>query len=121
VFKRPVPVSLLSIVLAVSLAVAGGAQAKTHVRLTATVGPGFTITLTRAGKTLRSLKRGTYVFKVSDLASNHNFHLTGPGVDKTTSVSGTGTTTWTVTLKKGTYTYVCDPHATMMRGSFSVS
>ena len=106
----------------VALAVAGGVQAKsTRATLTGTVGPGFTITLTRGGKTVKSLKHGTYTIKVSDLASDHNFHLTGPGVNKTTSVSATGTTTWTVTLKKGTYTYVCDPHASTMRGTFKVS
>ena len=102
--KRLILIPVLSIVLAAALAVAGGARAKTHVRLTATVGPGFTITLGRAGKLVKSLKRGTYVIKVSDLVTNHDFRLTGPGVHKTTSVGGTGTTTWTVTLKKGTYT-----------------
>ena len=70
---------------------------------------------------MKSLKRGTYVIKVSDLATDHNFHLTGPGVNKTTSVGGTGTTTWNVTLRKGTYKYVCDPHASTMRGTFSVT
>ena len=106
----------------VALAVAGGVQAKSmRATLTGTVGPGFTITLTRGGKTVKSLKHGSYTIKVSDLASDHNFHLTGPGVNKTTSVSATGTSTWTVTLKKGTYTYVCDPHASTMRGTFKVS
>jgi plastocyanin len=36
-------------------------------------------------------------------------------------VSGKGTTTWKVTLKKGTYKYVCDPHASFMKGSFTVA
>jgi plastocyanin len=121
VFKRIFPIAVLSIGLALSLALAGEGQAKTPVRLTGTVGPGFTITLTRAGTTVKSLKRGTYVIKVSDLATDHNFHLTGPGVNRTTSVGGTGTTTWTVTLRKGVYTYVCDPHATTMRGTFTVT
>jgi hypothetical protein len=50
------------------------------------------------------------------LASIHDFHLTGPGVNKKTSVAGTGTTKWTVKLKKGTYHFVCDPHQTIMHG-----
>jgi plastocyanin len=58
---------------------------------------------------------------VQDKASDHNFHLTGPGLNKTTSVSGKGTTTWKVTLKKGKYTYICDPHKSFMKGSFTVS
>ena len=89
--------------------------------LTGTVGPGFTITLTQGGKKVSKLKAGTYVFKIADKSSAHNFHLTGPGVNKKTSVGGKGTKTWTLTLKKGTYKYVCDPHASFMKGSFTVS
>ena len=36
-------------------------------------------------------------------------------------VGGKGTFRWVVTLKKGTYRYVCDPHASFMKGSFTVS
>jgi plastocyanin len=68
-----------------------------------------------------SLKAGTYKIVVSDKSSIHNFHLTGPGVNKTTSVGATGSKTWTVKLKKGTYKYVCDPHKTIMKGSFKVT
>lgn len=89
--------------------------------LNASDGPGFTITLTQGGKKVTTLKAGTYTIKVNDQSNIHNFHLTGPGVNKTTSVSGTGVTTWTVTFKKGTYKYVCDPHAAIMKGSFTVS
>ena len=49
------------------------------------------------------------------------FHLTGPGLNKSTSVSAKGTSTWKVTLKPGTYKYVCDPHASFMKGSFKVT
>jgi plastocyanin len=58
---------------------------------------------------------------VSDKASIHNFHLVGPGVNVKTSVSGTGTKTFVVTLKKGTYAFFCDPHKSSMHGSFKVS
>ena len=88
--------------------------------LKGTVGPGFTITLTKAGTKVTKLKAGTYVFKIADKADNHNFRLTGPGVNKSTSVGGEGTFTWKLKLKKGTYKFVCDPHASFMKGSFKV-
>ncbi|MDX6410990.1 MAG: hypothetical protein QOE91_506 [Gaiellaceae bacterium] len=84
--------------------------------LTGTVGPGFTITMNK-----KTVKAGTYVITIHDLASIHDFHLTGPGVDKKTSVPGTGTTKWTVKLKKGTYHFVCDPHRTIMHGVVNVT
>lgn len=89
--------------------------------LTGTVGPGFTISLTQGGKKVSKLKAGKYVFKIADKSKIHNFHLTGPGVNKKTSVTFKGSTTWTLTLKKGKYKYVCDPHASFMHGSFTVS
>jgi plastocyanin len=84
--------------------------------LTGTVGPGFTITMNK-----KTVKAGTYTVTIHDLASIHDFHLTGSGVDKKTSVSGTGTTRWTVKLKKGTYRFVCDPHRTIMHGVLTVT
>ena len=89
--------------------------------LTGTVGPGFTITLKKGSAKVTKLKAGKYVFKITDKSSIHNFHLKGPGVNKSTSVGKTGSSTWTLTLKEGKYTYVCDPHATIMKGSFTVS
>ncbi|HVW88158.1 MAG TPA: plastocyanin/azurin family copper-binding protein [Gaiellaceae bacterium] len=90
-------------------------------RLNGTVGPGFTIALTQAGKKVAKLKPGTYTLVVSDRSTIHDFHLQGPGVDKTTTVGFKGTKTWKVTLKKGTYTFQCDPHASFMHGSFRVT
>ena len=84
--------------------------------LTGTVGPGFTITMNKT-----TVKAGTYVITIHDLASIHDFHLTGPGVDRKASVTGTGTTKWTVKLKKGTYHFVCDPHHTIMHGVLNVT
>ncbi len=102
------------------LVVAVAAQAATPT-LNGTVGPGFTITLTQGGKKVTALKAGTYTFKIADKSSQHDFHLTGPGVNKTTSVPKTGNQTWTVKLTKGTYKFVCDPHKSFMKGSFKVS
>jgi plastocyanin len=89
-------------------------------KLTGNVGPGFTITLTQGGKKVTSLKPGKYSLSVNDKASIHNFRLSGPGFNKATSVPGTGKTTFTVTLKRGTYRFVCDPHSSSMKGSFRV-
>ena len=89
--------------------------------LKGTVGPGFTITLTKAGVTVHKLKAGRYVFKISDKSGIHNFHLKGPGIDKKTAVGFQGTVTWRLRLRKGTYKFVCDPHATFMKGAFTVS
>jgi plastocyanin len=85
--------------------------------LTATVGPGFDISM--AGTD--GLAPGEYTIDVSDKSSAHNFHLTGPGVDMMTEVSEEGDTSWTVNLQAGEYKFVCDPHASSMNGSFSVS
>ena len=104
-----------------TLVAAASAQAMSTPKLTGTVGPGFTISLTKGGKKVTTLKAGKYTFAVSDKSSIHNFHLTGPGVDKSTSVGKTGNSTWTVALKKGTYKFQCDPHASSMKGSFKVT
>ena len=58
---------------------------------------------------------------MSDKAKIHDFHLIGPGVNKVITTTGfKGTKTVTVTLKKGKYTYVCDPHASSMHHTFTV-
>jgi plastocyanin len=113
--------TLIRLVLAVTalgLVAVVPAQAATP-KLVATVGPGFTIMLKKNGVKVKRLKAGKYTIFVRDLSGSHNFHLTGPGVNKKTSVGATARTTWTVTLRKGkTYRFVCDPHASQMRGSF---
>jgi plastocyanin len=111
---------------ALALALLGGTAAAATPKLTATVGSksnheAFVIGVTQNGQKVTKLKAGKYAITVIDYASTHNFHLVGPGVNKTTSVGGTGTVVWTVTLKKGTYKYQCDPHFTSMKGSFTVS
>ncbi len=75
----------------------------------------FTISLTDgSGKPVRRLEPGEYLVRVTDPASYHNFHLTGPGVDERTSVFGKSKVQWEVTLKSGEYTFVCDPHPEMV-------
>lgn len=110
--------AVVAIAVAASLVVAGPAAAAT--KLVATVGPAFNISLTKAGKKVISLKAGAYTITVRDKSNFHNFHLKGPGQNKLTTVAFVGTKTWNVTLKKGKYTFVCDPHLTVMKGSFIV-
>jgi plastocyanin len=106
-----------------ALAVPALAGQKAATPLAGTVGPGFSIKLTSAGKPVKTLKHGAYTITVSDKSSSHNFHLLGPGVQNViTTVPFMGTKKVTVTLKKGTYTYQCDPHASSgMKGTFKVT
>ena len=119
---RRVLVLALALVAAALLgATDGSAVQSQNVKLVGTVGPGFFITLENAqGNRVTNLEPGTYDIDVKDLSEEHNFHLTGSGVDRLTPVGAATTESWTVTLTNGTYRYVCDPHSTMMRGSFTV-
>ena len=95
-------------------ATSGGGGGST---LNGSVGPGFDISLDGAD----GLSAGDYTIAVEDLSSAHNFHLTGPGdVDVSTSVGDEGEESFDVTLEPGEYTFVCDPHASQMRGTFTV-
>lgn len=78
-------------------------------------GPGFTMSMTPA-----TAKAGKVRLVVTDKSNIHNFHLIGPGVDVKTSVSAVGTKTFVITLKKGKYQFVCDPHKSFMKGTFTV-
>jgi plastocyanin len=92
----------------------GGAAGAT---LNGSVGPGFDISVEGAD----GLEPGDYTLVVDDQSSAHNFHLTGPGgVDVATGVSAEGEESFDVTLETGEYTFVCDPHASQMRGTFTV-
>ena len=88
--------------------------------LDATVGPGFTISLTQGDTPVTTLAPGAYTIDVTDMASIHDFHLQGPGVDEATSVPGTGSETWDVTFTNGQYAFFCDAHKPSMNGAFSV-
>jgi plastocyanin len=111
---------LLVTAVAVAAGLGGSARAASP-KLQGLVADPVTISLTLGGKKVSKLKAGKYTIVVKDEASDHDFHLTGPGLNRTTTVSGRGTWTWNVTLRKGTYKYVCDPHAAFMKGSFTVT
>jgi plastocyanin len=114
---------LLAAVAAAALAVAGIGSTATAKPVKGTVGPGFTIGLTLNGKKVTKLKAGTpYRFAISDRSSSHDFHLIGPGINRVlTGVGFSGTKSYTLTLKKGSYRFQCDPHASFMHGAFKVS
>jgi plastocyanin len=114
---------LLAAVAAAALAVTGIGSTATGKTVKGSVGPGFTIGLSLNGKKVTKLKAGTpYRFAISDRSSSHDFHLIGPGINRVlTSVGFTGAKSYTLTLKKGTYRFQCDPHASFMHGAFKVS
>ena len=119
---RRLAVLAICLFVVASLGASGGeATPEQATKLHARVGPGFTISLsTEAGARVTNLDPGTYEIEVDDMSEEHNFHLTGPGVDRSTEIGDVGTQEWTVTLGNGTYRYVCDPHQGEMRGSFTV-
>jgi PASTA domain len=86
-----------------------------------TVGPGQTIGAFYAdGRRATRVPPGEYTIQVHDLATAHNFHLTGPGVDDKTQVDEIIHPIWRLTLRAGTYTFKCDVHPSI-KGTLVVS
>jgi hypothetical protein len=91
------------------------------------VGPGYTISLKKGGKKIKTLKAGKYKIVVSDKASIHNFTLerekpTKPHFEKhitATAFVGTKTIVWT--LKPGNWRAYCSIHEAMMHQDFKVT
>ena len=113
--------SLLALVAAAAfvLVPAGTPSVTANPQLLATVGPGFTIQLTHPdGSPVTKVDPGIYDIVVRDLAGEHNFHLSGQGVNELTDVEAVVNVTWTVTFAEARYTFVCDPHSTVLRGQF---
>lgn len=108
----------------VAAAALGQGDATTVTKLKGTVGPGYTISLTEAGKKVKSLKPGTYKITVADKSPIHNFTLekeTKPNIEKhLTSTGFSGTKSMTVKLVKGHWKYYCSNHESMMYGWFWV-
>ena len=111
------------IVLALAASALAASQA-THPKLLGVVGKNdaFNITLTNKGKSVKTLKAGTYTFVVQDDSSIHNYELDGPNGKswKFTSVGFKGTKTITVKLAKGNYKAYCAPHESFMFKKFAV-
>jgi plastocyanin len=109
------------VTLLAALAVPAAVAQADNPKLVAVVGTndGFVISLRDGdGNAVTQLAPGTYDIAVSDRSEAHNFHLKGPGVDKSTPIGEKQETTWIVTIGEGVYTYVCDAHASQMRGYF---
>ena len=63
------------------------------------------ILLRQDGRPVTRLAAGRYTFVVQDTSRTQAFKLNGPGVKRTTSRTGTGRSTWTLALRRGTYTF----------------
>ena len=108
--------------IAALLTVVGNAGAALPKKLRGTLSPGFTIQLKQGAKRVSKLRPGTYLLVVSDPSPIHDFHISGPGLNKVvTRVPFVGTKTIKLGLKRGTYRYLCDPHRTLMHGRFTLS
>lgn len=123
-FRRFMTIVAAAALAASLAAVAIGRTASTPT-LQGTVGPGYTISLKKAGKKVTKLKAGRYRFAISDKASIHSFVIeqqTGGKFEKTLAgVSFVGKKTVTVTLKKGKWKFYCQPHESIMFGFFTVT
>jgi hypothetical protein len=108
-------------IAAASTALAGPAAAPT---LNGVVGPGFTITLTKAGKRPKTLAHGRYTFVIRDKAAIHNFTIEresgGTFERQLTTVPFVGTKRVTITLAKGKWKFYCKAHESTMFGFFTV-
>jgi plastocyanin len=114
--------TLVALAAAVALVIpTTGSTASELTTLTGTVGPGFTITLKKNGVRVRTVKAGRYTIRVTDRSNIHDFKLRGSTNKVITGVAFKGTKTVTVTLRRGTVTYFCSPHASQMRGTFRVT
>ena len=107
-------ISLLAAGLAVGLVFAApaaptGAMAPT--KLKGVTGPGFTITLKKAGTAVRTLKAASTrsPFRTSRTSTTSVSGGLG-STSRSPTLAFRGTKTVTVTLKKGTYSILCDPH-----------
>lgn len=92
-------------------------------KLLATVGPTATISLrSGTGAALaRGVRAGTYSVLVRDRSKVHNFHLVGLGVNRKSTLAGTGTTTWKVRLAKGVLRFYSDKAPKTVKGSVRVT
>ena len=122
---RAVPWVIGLFVLGAALATRAGTHesgAAVSSTLHATVGPGFDISLTYDdGTPVAAPPAGSYRILVSDLTSDHNFDLIGPGVQMSTGTEQIGSATWNVTFQNNSqYIFQCDTHPAEMNGIFTV-
>ena len=121
--------AVLAICLAAALVVAGAAFSRSSATptLKGVVGPGFTISLKKGGRKVKTLKAGKYKFVIADKSTFHNFtvereHPSKPKLEKhITSTSATTTKTVIWTLKPGSWRAYCSVHEAQMHQDFKVT
>jgi plastocyanin len=121
--------SLIAVLVAAALAVAGAALSSgtSMPTLKGTVGPGYTVSLTKGGKKVKSLKAGKYKIVVSDKSNFHNTVLEREKPDKPklekdiTGTGFTGTKTVVMTVKPGSWRFYCSVHESQMHQDFKVT
>jgi hypothetical protein len=121
--------AVLAICTAAALVAAGAAfsRSSSTPTLKGVVGPGFTISLKKGGKKVKTLKAGKYKIVVSDKSNIHNFTLererpAKPKLEKViTKTSPTGTKTVVWTLKPGSWRAYCSIHEAQMHQDFKVT
>ena len=122
-FNRLTLLLALAVVALTTVAGVNAATSKESFDLKGEVYPNYKIEFVNAAdKTVKTVKAGTKRIKIEDKSKIHNFHLKGPGVNRSTTVGFVGERIWQVAvkLKPGKYTYWCDPHSSLMHGSFRV-
>jgi plastocyanin len=123
---RRTTLGALAVVAVAALAVAESAfgHSSSTPTLKGVVGPGYSISLKKAGKRVMTLKPGSYRFAITDKSSFHNFTLEqergGKFEKHLTSTAFTGPKTTTVRLKRGRWKYYCSIHESQMFGFFTV-
>ncbi len=125
--KKYLAMLAIALVAALVYAATAFSTSSSTPTLKGVVGPGYTISLKKGGKKVKTLRAGKYKIVVSDKASIHNFTLerekpTKPHFEKhitATAFVGTKTIVWT--LKPGSWRAYCSIHEAMMHQDFKVT
>jgi len=121
--------SIIAVLVAAALAVAGAAfsSGTSTPTLKGVVGPGYSVSLTKSGKKVKTLRAGKYKVVVSDKSNFHNSVLErekpeSPKVEKDITGTGfTGSKTVVMTLKPGSWRFYCSVHESQMHQDFKVT
>jgi len=127
--KRSIAIIAGCLVAGLVLAGTAFSRATSTPTLKGVVGPGFTISLKKAGKSVKgkTLKAGTYKFVISDKSDFHNFTLEREKPKKPhfefhiTKTGFTGSKTKIITFKPGSWRFYCSIYEAMMHGDFKVT
>jgi hypothetical protein len=120
-------IAALAVLTAGVLTFAGAALSRSSSTptLKGVVGPGYTISLKKAGNRVTTLKARSYTFAVADKSTFHNFTLEqergGKFERHLTSTAFKGSKSVTVRLKRGRWKYYCSVHESQMFGFFRVT